>query len=193
MVMSASLMGPDIATKLSLPDGPSRLLDVGGGHGMFSIIMCEHYPQLQATILDSHSAQETAQGHVANHGLQQRITLQKADLWEADWGEGYDVIFLFNLLHHFGQETNVKLLHKAAKALKAGGTVAILDQIAGSVPGAASNAFIRLIALQYYLFADGRVFTEDDLNKILKETGFREIQLHKFKNAPGTSMMTAVI
>jgi 2-polyprenyl-3-methyl-5-hydroxy-6-metoxy-1,4-benzoquinol methylase len=192
MVMTAQIVGPDIAKKLKLPDAPSRLLDVGGGHGMFSIIMCQHFANLHATVLDSHSSLETARKHIATHNLQDRITLQQADLWAADWGEEYDVVFLFNLLHHFNRETNVKLLQKTANALKPGGTVSILDQIAGKMPGAAANAFIRLIALQYYLFADGRVFTHDDLTDMLTQTGFTGIQFHKLGKAPGTSLMTAV-
>lgn len=192
MVMPANIIGQDIAKKVKLPDGPARLLDVGGGHGMFSIIMCEHYPKLQATILDSHSALQTARQHVAKHNLQERITLQEADLWAADWGDGYDVILLFNLLHHFDRQTNMQLLQKTAAALKPGGTVAILDQIEGKVRGSVTSAFMHLMALQYYLFANGRVFTHDELSGMLTQAGFSAIQFHQFAAAPGTSLMTAV-
>lgn len=43
------------------------------------------------------------------------------------------------------------MLQEAKQALKPGGKVAILDQIAGNIPGTAVNVFIRLIALQYYI------------------------------------------
>ena len=191
MVMAANNTGPDIAKKLKLPDGPARLLDVGGGHGMFRVIMCEHYPQLQASILDSHSALQTARQHVDAHNLQERISLQEADIWTAGWGDGYDVILLFNLLHHFDRQTNMQLLQKTATALKPGGAVAILDQIGSKARGSVATALMHLMALQYYLFVDGRVFTHDELSGMLSQVGFSSIQFHEFAAAPGTSLMTA--
>ncbi len=191
LVMTALNVGPQIARKIALPAGPTRLLDVGGGHGMFSVLLCERYPELHATVLDSPAALGEAAGHVAEHGLADRIRLQPGDLWQAPWDGEFDLILLFNLLHHFDLETNARLLAKAAGALKPGGQVAILDQVAGRIPGAAANAFIRLIALQYYLFADGRVFTRDELNGLLARSGFAGIQFHSLAQAPGTSLITA--
>lgn len=192
LVMTAYNAGPGIAKKLKLPNTASRLLDLGGGHGVFSIMMCEYYPKLRATVLDSHPALETARKYVAAHRVQDRITLQGADLWTADWGRGYDVILLFNLLHHFDRETNVKLLHRTARALEPGGKVAILDQLAGDVSGSAAKALTGLMALQYHLFADGRVFTRDDLTDILTQASFVDIQFHSLAKVPITTLVTAV-
>jgi len=52
----------------------------------------------------------------------------------------------------------VELLRRCAVALKPGGQLAIMDQIAGKVPGNVANAVIRLIAPHYFLLADGRVY-----------------------------------
>jgi cyclopropane fatty-acyl-phospholipid synthase-like methyltransferase len=120
-----------------------------------------------------------------------RIQILEGDLWEAEWGDGYDIILLFNLIHHFGAELNVKLLQRCAKALKPGGQVAILDQIAGKVAGKATNALIRLIAWQYYLFADGRVHEHTEIAGWLTQTGFRDIRSVKLPRLPGNSLMLA--
>lgn len=45
MMGNANTIGPDIIKKVNLPKGATRLLDVGGGHGMFSIQFCHAYPQ----------------------------------------------------------------------------------------------------------------------------------------------------
>jgi cyclopropane fatty-acyl-phospholipid synthase-like methyltransferase len=133
----------------------------------------------------------TAQENLARYHLNGRITLQEGDLWAADWGQEYETILLFNMIHHFDEETNLKLLAKAADALKPGGKVAILDQIEGKVPGSAANAFIRLLALQLYLFADGRIHTYEEMEAMLTETGFKDIRSHKLAKLPGTSLMVA--
>lgn len=192
LAMSANTAGSDVVKKLQLPQGPTRLLDVGGGHGTYSILMCQKYPQLQATILDYYVGLETARKSIAETGLEEQITLQKEEMWEADWGSGFDMILLFNVLHQYNLETNVQLLKKAYGALKPGGTIAVLDQITGKIPGRATNALIRLIALQYYLFADGRIFSRDDMNEIVSRAGFTKVQFHNLRKLPGNTLLTAV-
>lgn len=113
-------------------------------------------------------------------------------MWQAEWGTGFDLILLFNVLHQYDSETNVKLLQKAKQALKPGGTVAILDQITGKIPGTAVNALIRLIALQYYVFADGHVYSRTELTDICSQAGFKEIQFHNLSQLPGNTLVTAV-
>jgi hypothetical protein len=76
-------------------------------------------------------------------------------------------------------------------ALKPGGQVAILDQIAGKLPGNVSNAVIRLIALHYFLLADGRVYSHDDIQSWCQQTGFADTQFHRMAKVPGTSLMVA--
>lgn len=191
LVMPAHTAGSDIARKLALPSSATRLLDVGGGHGVFSIMMCREYPNLRATVIDSPAALEVAAGHIARHNMTDRISLMPGDMWEIDWGVDYDAVLLFNLLHHFDRETNLKLLHRAATALKPGGVAAILDQIAGKVPGSATKAIISLVALMYHVFADGRVFEHDELAELLAGAGFAEVRFHGLPKLPGTSLMTA--
>lgn len=118
LAMNALTAGPAVIKKLTLPDKPTRLLDVGGGHGTYSILMCQKYPQLEATILDYFAGLEMARQKLAGQPYASRITLQKGDMWEADWGTGFDMILLFNVLHQYDIETNVKLLQKAKQALK---------------------------------------------------------------------------
>jgi hypothetical protein len=96
MVGNANIIGPDVVKKIKLPTESGRLLDVGGGHGIFSIQFCQANPHLQATIVDSAAALETARKHVAAQHLEDRIELVAADIWQMDWGQGYDLILLFN-------------------------------------------------------------------------------------------------
>ena len=191
LVAPALLSGTDIARKLALPPSATCLLDVGGGHGVFSIMMCKTYPNLRATVIDSPVALEVAAGHIDRHGMADRVSLLPGDMWQLDWGEGYDVVLLFNLLHHFDTVTNKNLLHRAHAALNPGGVVAILDQIAGKVQGSATNAVISLVALMYYVYADGRVFEHDELSEMLAGSGFADVRYHRFAKLPGNGLMTA--
>ncbi len=192
MVGNANIMGPDVVKKISLPQTGGRLLDVGGGHGMFTIHFCQANPHLTATIIDSAVALETAKQHIIAHQLEDRVELIAADIWQMDWAQDYDLVLLFNFIHHYNVSTNKALLKKAKAALKPHGQVAILDQLEGSISGSATNALIQLIGFMYYLFADGRTFAEDDVSKMLIETGFKDVNLHTAAKWAGTSLVTAV-
>lgn len=192
MAGNARLNAPQIAARIQLPSGPTRLLDVGGGHGIYTIQLCHAYPNLQATIMDSAIALETAQQHVTAAGLNGRIRLQPADIWEADWGSDYDLILLFNLIHHFDFETNVTLLRRAGAALKPGGQLAIFDQMTSKVLGPAINTIFQLINLMYYLFADGRTFSREEVAQLLDAAGYGEVQFSTSMQWVGQSLATAV-
>ncbi len=191
MMGNANVAGPNIVKKIALPESASHLLDVGGGHGAFSIHFCRTHPNLRATIIDSKTALQTAQKNISAANLDSRITLCPADLWQADWGRDNDLILLFNLLHHYDLQTNHRLLRKAHAALKPGGKVAIFDQVEGNVSGSATNAIVRLVSLMYYLFAGGRTFTRDELTGLLTDTGFSRTQFHALRQSPGSSLIVA--
>lgn len=188
----ANQNAPDVAKRIKLPDGPTRLLDVGGGHGVYTIHLCQAYPNLQATIFDTEIALETAKQHVAAAGLNGRVKLQPADIWHHDWGSAYDIILLFNFIHHFDLETNIKLLGKAHAALKRGGQVAIFDQLASKQLGSAINGIFQQINLMYYLFADGRTFSRDEVRQMLAAATFKKAQFFSAAKWAGQSLVTAV-
>lgn len=187
MVGNANIMAPDIVKKIDLPPN-AHLLDVGGGHGMFTVHFCEANPTLKATVVDSEAALRTAQQHITAHQLDNRVKLSPADIWQMDWGQDHDLILLFNFIHHFDLDTNKKLLQKAKAALKPGGQVAILDQLEGTVSGGATNTLIQLISFMYYLFADGRTFSRSEVTELLNQTGFNNIKFHTATKWAGTSL-----
>ena len=191
LMAGVTFTGAEVIKRLNLPQTAEWVLDVGGGHGLFSIMLCQQYPQLQASVLDTPTALQTAEVNITQHNLTERVHLHHGDLWQEEWGDGYDAVLLFNLIHHYDETQNVELLHRCAAALKPGGQLAILDQIAGKVPGNVANAVIRLIALHYFLLADGRVYSHDDIQSWLQQTGFTDPQFHRMSKAPGTSLMVA--
>lgn len=192
MYGSANMNGPDVVKRVKLPAGPTRLLDVGGGHGAYTIHFCQAYPNLQATILDSEIALATAKQHVDAAGLNGRVKLQPADIWQMAWGTDYDLILLCNFTHHYDLETNIKLLHKAHAALRLGGQVAIFDQLESKQIGSAISGLFQLINLMYYLFADGRIFSRDEVCQMLETASFNNVQFYSTPKWAGQSLVTAV-
>ncbi len=104
------------------------MLDIGGSHGYYSVALCRRHPELHSTILDLPSAVEFASPILAQENMGDRIGYRADDVLTADLGEGqWDFIFASQLLHHFDGEANESLLRRAARALRPGGVVAIVE------------------------------------------------------------------
>lgn len=76
MVALATYALPEVVERVKLDAKAKGLLDVGGGHGLYSIGYCERYPALHATIFDSPCALISAQENIAKKQLGDRSATQ---------------------------------------------------------------------------------------------------------------------
>jgi cyclopropane fatty-acyl-phospholipid synthase-like methyltransferase len=123
------------------------LLDIGGGHGMYSIAFCQQNLSLSATVFDSAEALKPAKINIAEAGLENAIQIKAGDFLEDDLGEAYDVALLFNICHGLSEEQNIALLNKTAKALNPGGMAVILEQLGMNLPMPMSRAANNLLGI----------------------------------------------
>jgi len=112
----------------ALPLGDARrMLDVGGGPGLYSIEFMRRHPQLHCVILDNEKTLRVAEENAVKAGLRDRLTLAPGDVFEAELDGPYDFILLSNLIHSFSGEENAGLVKKCAAALGPGGRLCIKD------------------------------------------------------------------
>jgi len=189
MVALAQFLLPEITSKLELPLDSQRLLDVGGGHALYSIALCRQYPQLTATVFDSAQALQAAQANIARAQLDLRVTLKAGDFQQDDLGENYDVVLLFNLIHGFTSEVNLQLLTKASAALRPGGRVVILEQLAGGASSGLGHTLSQLLNLSYFQLLGGQSYLYREVHQWLNATGFIRIYRIKLVRAPGNYLI----
>ena len=106
-----------------------RMVDVGGGSGAYAIAFAQANPALAAVVLDLPTVLPITRGHIADAGLEARVTTQAGDLRKDDLGAGCDLVFLSAVCHMLGPDGNRDLLRRAARALAPGGRVVIQDFI----------------------------------------------------------------
>lgn len=78
-----------------------RILDVGGGHGLYTIALCQANPLLKGIVLDQASVVDSTTRYIAEHGLTDRITAVAGDICSDSIGSGYDIVLISHLLYKF--------------------------------------------------------------------------------------------
>jgi hypothetical protein len=77
--------------------GRRRLLDIGGGHGLYSVFFTRKYPGLQATIVELPEVAAIARDYVSRCGAEESVEVIASDYREFRPDRPYDVIFLSNV------------------------------------------------------------------------------------------------
>ena len=188
MIAIARMTAKEIVAKVPLPRGARRLLDVGGGHSLYSIEFRRH-SELSCTVFDLPQALEVAKETIASEGIGDRVVAQPGDFWVNEFGTGHDVALLFNIIHAFSPARNIELLQKVARALTPGGLVVINDQLARRTHGAMAKALVRLQALNYFNDLGARAYGVDEVRGWLIKAGFGEPRQIRLRRTPGFVLM----
>jgi 2-polyprenyl-3-methyl-5-hydroxy-6-metoxy-1,4-benzoquinol methylase len=167
----ANLSSKEVVRRVPL-SSPLRCLDVGGGHGTFSMAFARRHPGLQCTVLDLPEACVVGREWVAEHEMDERVHYQEGDLRTADWGEEYDLVLLFNLLHTLSPEESQLACERAFSALKPGGSVVVLDAQHRKL-GNSIDQLTGFNELFFYLITGGaKPWPEQQIQQWLKDAGF---------------------
>jgi SAM-dependent methyltransferase len=126
MASSAALQARETAAKLDLR--PARkMLDIGGGPGIYAIECARRNPHLRVTVFDRPETLQVARENIARARLKSRVRTRAGDAFAGSLGRGYDLILLSNIVHVYGPDANRELVRRAARALVPGGRLCIKD------------------------------------------------------------------
>jgi 2-polyprenyl-3-methyl-5-hydroxy-6-metoxy-1,4-benzoquinol methylase len=183
----AELVADEVVGALRLSGPPRRLLDIGGAHGAYAAAFCRRYPMLTAMVLDLPSVVEIGAELVATTGLTDRIEFRAGDACQDELGTDYDIVLLFDLLHHFPAAEARALLNRAVGALKPGGMIAILEPTRTPRP----SQLAALLHLHYFLASRGGILSPETLVAWLTEARCRRVRHRGLRRAPGLSLFNA--
>jgi len=180
--IAANGVGQWLASNLDLSE-KRLLLDVGGGPGTYSVILCQRFPNLRAVVWDLPRTLAIAEEVVKRFGMQGRITLQAGDWNEDEFGTGYDCLLMSNILHGHGSQAKMKLA-KAFQALEPGGLLIVHDFLlndekTGSLPAALFNLMVGAYSIR-------------EMMAVIEEAGFKDVRLVAYLPKRGAGLITAV-
>ncbi len=191
MIGMAHSCADEIVSRVKLPPTASKLIDLGGGHGLYSIGFCRKYPGLTATVFDWPQAKDIANDTILSEGMNERVKFVVGDLWKDDYGSGYDVALLFQIIHMYSPEKNIQLLTKVREALSPNGILVINDQVAVDAPSPLAKLFARLQSLELLNSVNGQTYPPVEIEGWLVEAGYSNPSTMLLRNTPGFGVVVA--
>jgi demethylspheroidene O-methyltransferase len=174
MAQSQALVAQDILDAWPMARH-RRLLDVGGGAGVFIAEVAARAPDLQLQLFDLPPVAALAQEALARQGLASRVECIGGSFLHDPLPRGADIISLVRIIHDHDDESALALLRAVHAALPSGGTLLIAEPMAGT-PGAEpiGDAYFG-----FYLLAmgRGRVRRPDELKQLLEAAGFTQMRV----------------
>ncbi|WP_026871211.1 methyltransferase [Inquilinus limosus] len=162
-----------------------RLLDLGGGGAANDITLCNHYPQLTATVYDLPFVCALTKPKIDQAGLGDRISLVEGDFFaDAELPAGHDAILLSMILHDWAEDDCRAILGKCFAALPSGGRIIISDQLVDDTKDGPVGA--ALMSLNMLVETWGRNYTAAEYGAWLTVAGFTGIETIRF-DAPAAN------
>jgi SAM-dependent methyltransferase len=187
----AVALAPELGRRMPVPHGARQMLDIGGSHGYYSVVVCRRHPQLRSTVLDLPPAVEHAAPLLAAEGMGDRVVHRAGDALSDDLGDGrYDLILASQVVHHFSAEQNRLLAERVARALRPRGVYAIVEEFR---PRSARRARQLGGLLEFYFALTSRAGTwsVEELAGWQRDAGLQPRRTIRFLSAPGIGIQAA--
>ena len=168
----ALAIGRGVVPMIDFGKPQGRLLDLAGGPGTYAELLMKANPGWSCVTVDVPAVSAVARECVAQAGLTDRIECRAGDYHSDDYEPAaYDAVTIFGALHQESPEQIRGILARAARALKDGGRIFVLDMMTDATH--AAPAFSALFAVNMALTTEnGWVFSDAELKGWLAEAGF---------------------
>jgi 2-polyprenyl-3-methyl-5-hydroxy-6-metoxy-1,4-benzoquinol methylase len=194
MLSIARVSAPEVGARTPVPRGATRMLDVGGAHGAYSIALCRKHSRLRSTILDLPEAVKASAPLVAREGLGDRVVHEAGDVREFRCEEPtYDLIFAANVLHHFDDATNRDLMRRFARALRPGGAVVVqeIERVGGDGDKGATAQVGLLGDIYFAMLSDSGTLSFAEIADWQRSAGLAPRKPTRLFTLPGTGQQAA--
>jgi predicted nicotinamide N-methyase len=164
-----------LSEKLDLSSYRS-LLDLGGGSGVYSIVLTNKNPGLKATVFELPGVCETAKEYIKELGDEKRINTYAGDMLKDKLPEGFDVVLLSHILHSHSIEDCKKIIKKVYDLIPENGLVVVNEFVLNEEK--TGPLFPALFNVNMFLSSkEGSSYTEKEILSWLEEAGFKGIEV----------------
>lgn len=153
--------------------GRRRLLDIGGGSGIYACTFAAANPDLTATVIEQPPVDRLARDGVAAWGVGGRVAVTSADFLTDDWPHGHDIHLFSNVLHDWGPSTIERLLARSYEAMDPDGLLIVHESFinrdkTGPLPVAEYSALLMHIT-------QGKCYATSEYESLFEAAGFTDV------------------
>lgn len=175
---------PKVTARIELSK-VKKMLDLGGGPGTYAIYFAQKNPRLKAVVFDLPLVIPITKEIIKHHRMEKRVKTKAGDFHEDDFGKGYDLILMSQILHSNSEKECQALIKKAYNALKGGAQIVIhefaVDESRTQPPMAVLFALHMLVNT-----SQGTTYTPTEMSAWLRLAGCKRT---KVKKVPGTTTL----
>jgi SAM-dependent methyltransferase len=164
----AKNVAPVLAERLAI-GGAKKILDVGGGTGIYSIALLQRHAGLRAVVFDRAGVLKVAGEMREAYGVGERMELVAGDMFTDPLPGGCDLVLLSNILHDWDVRECRELVRRCAEALAPGGRLLIHDvflddDLGGPLP-------VALYSAALFSLTEGRAYSAGEYRGWMREAG----------------------
>ena len=161
----------EIIAKINL-EKAHRILDVGGGSGVYAMAFVSAGNDITATVFDLPNVIPITREYIQKENMVGKINTAAGDYNSDDLPSGYDIVFLSAIVHSNSYQENIKLVSKCATSLNPGGRIIVKDQVMDERRLKPANG--ALFALNMLVnTAAGDTYTEKEIKEWFDHAGIR--------------------
>lgn len=165
-------LGHALAQALDLR-GRRRVLDIGGGSGIYACALVAAHPHLTALVLDQAPVERIATTLVHERGFAERVNVVASDFLSDALPDGCDIHLFSNVLHDWDVPEVRRLLASSHASLEPGGLLVIHDAFintdkTGPIPVAEYSALLMHAS-------QGKCYATSEYGHMLEEAGFETL------------------
>jgi SAM-dependent methyltransferase len=178
----------EVAKILDLPES-GKVLDVGGGSGVYAFAFLTQKPNLKAVVFDLPNIVPITGRYIKKAGMEAGVHAVSGNYLSDPFGDGFSLIFMSAIIHINSPEENEDLIRKGAESLAPGGQLVILDHFMNDER--TEPALGALFALNMLVGTDhGDTYTEGEVRKWMEDAGLSGIQRRETDD--GTTLMIGI-
>ncbi len=150
-----------------------KMLDLGGGPGIFGISMVAKHPTMRGVIFDRKPVVEVAERFIKEYGMEGRMEVLAGDYNLDPIGESYDLIWASATLN-FARENMEAVMKKIYEALNPGGLFVNLSE--GLTDEGTKPDFYVLCTVGWAMNGPMMAFEQGFIADAMLKVGFRSVR-----------------
>ena len=155
-------------------DDCRKMVDAGGGSGLYSVYLCRKFPHLRSVMIDNRETLVAARELIAGREEEDRIELLEADIAIDPLGENIDAVLLSDVVYE--DSFAEKVLKNARTSLRDNGLLIIRGYYHD--PANPKSRFSALFRLNQAVFnPNGSILTLESMKKKVTDMGFTIIKV----------------